>query len=105
MAPTHIGQGSIVEYTVAPVRIASPCSRRSPHGLELRVPGHVALGVLSVLARRQHDAIAHEDRAHGPVASGKRRPPRRGALGPYNRHRSRSRLYSGMGEARMDRTV
>src|SRR5262245_28138541 len=27
MAPAHIGQGSIVEYTVAPTRIASPCSR------------------------------------------------------------------------------
>src|SRR5262249_35120232 len=40
-------------------------ARRSPHGLELGVPGHVALCILPVLARRQHDAIAQEDRAHG----------------------------------------
>ena len=47
-------------------------ARRAAQGIELRVPGHVALGILSVLACRQHDAVAHEDRTHRPVAPGKR---------------------------------
>ena len=44
-------------------------ARDPAQGLELRVPRHVALGVLAVLTRREHHAVAHEHGAHGPVAS------------------------------------
>jgi hypothetical protein len=48
MEPAHIGQGSMVEYTVAP-------ATRS--------------GVLAILAHAQHDAVAHEHGADGPIAA------------------------------------
>src|SRR5262245_10107680 len=74
MAPAHTGHGSMVEYTVAPASrppadTARP--RRAPQAPAPPVPRHAALGVLSVLARRQHDTVAHKDRSHRPVAPGK----------------------------------
>src|SRR5438874_1398604 len=62
------GHGSMVEYTVAPARLATPCSRVAGPRTPRARSRHARC--LPILARREYDAITYEDRAHGPVAPG-----------------------------------